>query len=85
MSENILELAKQAGVSAQSETTLHPNQVKFAELIVEECCKVLQSEVIQHEGYGYNQFALHNKIKKHFLGSNDVQAQLDEEWYWAIK
>ena len=40
MSENILELAKQAGVSAQSETTLHPNQVKFAELIVRECANI---------------------------------------------
>ena len=85
MNEQILELAKKAGVSAQSETTLHPNQVKFAELIVKECCDVLQSEIIQHDGYGYNQFALHNKIKQHFLGSKDMQAQLDEEWYWAIK
>ena len=85
MNKNILELAKQAGVSAQSETTLHPNQVKFAELIVKECCDVLQSEVIQHDGYGYNQFALHNKIKQQILGSKDMQAQLDEEWYWAIK
>ena len=85
MNEQILELAKQAGVSAQSETTLHPNQVKFAELIVKECCDVLQSEVIQHDGYGYNQSALHNKIKQQILGSKDMQAQLDEEWYWAIK
>ena len=41
MNEHILELAKQAGVSAQSETTLHPNQVKFAELIVQECIGVV--------------------------------------------
>ena len=39
---------------------------RFAELIVKECCDVLQSEVIQHDGYGYNQFALHNKIKQYF-------------------
>jgi len=39
---------------------------RFAELIVEECCNVLQSETIRHDGYGYNQGALHNKIKEHF-------------------
>lgn len=41
MNEHILELAKQAGVSAQSETTLHPNQVKFAELLINECIGVV--------------------------------------------
>jgi hypothetical protein len=41
MNEHILELAKKAGVSAQSETTIHPNQVKFAELIVRECIDVV--------------------------------------------
>ena len=52
---------------AWAETTDHYGTMqKFAELIVKECCDVLQSEVIQHDGYGYNQFALHNKIKKHF-------------------
>lgn len=39
---------------------------KFAELIVQECCTVLQTEDIRHSGYGYNQGFLHKKIKEHF-------------------
>ena len=39
---------------------------KFAELIVEECCDVLQNEDIRYGGYGYNQGFLHKKIKEHF-------------------
>jgi hypothetical protein len=39
---------------------------KFAELIVRECCDVLQNEDIRHGGYGYNQGFLHKKIKEHF-------------------
>jgi len=35
-------------------------------LIVKECCDVLQTETIQHVGYGYNQGFLHKKIKDHF-------------------
>ncbi len=98
MNERIKQLAEQAEFNLWNNEAWKPEgQVvdwsidydkeleKFAQLIVEECCKVLQSEVIQHDGYGYNQFALHNRIKKHFLGSNDRQAQLDEEWYRAIK
>ena len=40
--------------------------LKFAELIVQECCDVLQTETIRHDGYGYNQGFLHKKIKEHF-------------------
>jgi hypothetical protein len=39
---------------------------KFAKLIVEECCNVLQTETIRHDGYGYNQGFLHKKLKDHF-------------------
>ncbi len=39
---------------------------KFVELIVRECCNVLQTETIRHDGYGYNQGFLHKKIKEHF-------------------
>ncbi len=39
---------------------------KFAELIVKECCDVLQNETIMHDGYGYSQGFLHKKIKEHF-------------------
>ena len=90
MNQRIRELAEQAQDWADAHAPYASEEheyfaEKFAELIVRECCDVLQSEVIQHDGYGYNQFALHNKIKQHFLGSKDAQAQLDEEWYWAIK
>lgn len=39
---------------------------KFVELIVKECCNVLQGEDIRYGGYGYNQGFLHKKIKEHF-------------------
>ena len=38
----------------------------FAELIVRECCQVLSKETIRHDGYGYNQHALYQKIREHF-------------------
>jgi len=39
---------------------------KFAELIVEECCNRLNKETIRHDGYGYNQYELYNRLRKHF-------------------
>lgn len=39
---------------------------KYAELIVAECCQVLSKETIRHDGYGYNQHALYQKIREHF-------------------
>ena len=57
MNEHILELAKQAGVSAQSETTLHPNQVKFAELIVLKCAEIADTA---------EPFLASDLIKEHF-------------------
>jgi hypothetical protein len=39
---------------------------KFAELIVEECCNRLSEETIIHDGYGYNQHELYNRLRKHF-------------------
>ena len=41
---------------------------RFAEKIVAECCEILSKETIRHDGYGYNQHALHRKIKEHFFG-----------------
>ena len=48
MNEQIIELAKQAGVSAQSETTLHPNQVKFAELVIQEAILAVKMKTNTH-------------------------------------
>jgi hypothetical protein len=39
---------------------------RFAELIVEECCNRLGEETILHDGYGYNQHELYNRLRKHF-------------------
>jgi hypothetical protein len=65
MNERIKELLEQAGVKY---VTMPKDTVyeKFAELIVQECCDVLQTETIRHDGYGYNQGFLHKKIKQHF-------------------
>jgi len=63
MNERILELARQVWPDP---STSHDNHKKFAELIVKECCDVLQTETIRHDGYGYNQGFLHKKIKQHF-------------------
>ena len=41
MNERILELAKQSGLKFPSETALSPVEIKFAELIVAECTKIL--------------------------------------------
>jgi hypothetical protein len=39
---------------------------KFAELIINECCNRLGEETIRHDGYGYNQHELYNRLRKHF-------------------
>ena len=71
MNERIKELEKQATEEVMRNTPsfLVTNEMwkeKFAELIVRECCDVLQNEDIRHSGYGYNQGFLHKKIKEHF-------------------
>lgn len=86
MSNNILELAKQAGVSAQSETTLHPNQVKFAELIVSECIGILNRRYMgdnNREDMEVRRCV--EDLKKHFATKPKNSKITDEEWYWAIK
>ena len=79
MNERIRELIKQAGGhfsthNLMSNPVQHRESIelwdknieKFAELIVTECCNVLQNEDIRYSGYGYNQGFLHKKIKEHF-------------------
>jgi len=66
MNERIKELSKQAGCYYDGMGYGEGNIEKFAELIVRECCNVLQGEDILHGGYGYNQGFLHKKIKEHF-------------------
>lgn len=77
MNERIQNLIRQSAVPANQaedyalakgliEPTEKLDVAKFAELIVEECCQVLSKESIRHGGYGYNQFALYQKIREHF-------------------
>lgn len=66
MNQRILELAKQAGLKGFSEEDLSLQEKVFVQLMVKECCSVLQTEELRHSGYGYNQFFLHKKIKEHF-------------------
>lgn len=81
MNEQIQELAEQASeyavlnpsdVVLKSETEDVMVEIpkafidKFAELIVEECCNRLSEETILHDGYGYNQHELYNRLRKHF-------------------
>ncbi len=56
----------QAGTDTSGKWMSVDNAEKLAELIVKECCDVLQTETIRHDGYGYNQGFLHKKIKQHF-------------------
>jgi hypothetical protein len=44
MNQRILELAKQAGIKANSEQALSPQEQLFAELIVRECTEVCKKE-----------------------------------------
>ncbi len=81
MNERILELAKQAGVSSQSETTIHPNQVKFAELVIQDFVTRLKADTnawITTLGISDQ-----NEINK--IYEAQLARQIDEEWYWAIK
>jgi len=69
MNERIRELSKKAvdyASACEAEAWDGAYERKFAELIVRECCNVLQTETIRHDGYGYNQGFLHKKIKEHF-------------------
>jgi hypothetical protein len=75
MNERIQELALQAGLT-QAKDFKSGDEVKnfvfgnglekFAELIVNECCNRLSEETIRHDGYGYNQHELYNRLRKHF-------------------
>ena len=39
---------------------------RFTALVVNECCQQLLKEDIRYDGYGYNQYGLHNKLREHF-------------------
>ena len=79
MNERIKKLVKQAGghISMRnlaSNPVQHIESIelwdknieKFAQLIVNECCEQLLKEDIRYDGYGYNQYGLHDKLREHF-------------------
>jgi hypothetical protein len=61
MNKLIQQLAEQAGLQCNKDEA-----ICFAELIVEECCNRMSHETIIHDGYGYNQHALYQILRKHF-------------------
>jgi hypothetical protein len=61
MDERILELAKQAGLKFPSETAMSPVELKFAELIVQECAEQVKN--LRVNGYGISGAEI---IRKHF-------------------
>jgi len=65
MNKRILELAKQAGVIAQSETAVAPPMEKFVELIVKKCMDVAKYHTPDTEESEYT-WLIHDKIKQHF-------------------
>jgi len=83
MNERILELAKQAGVIAQSETAVAPPMEKFAELIVAECLRqveeqykpVLEDAAMMKATHwdGYVQCGVDSyvAIREHFFGEEE--------------
>jgi hypothetical protein len=66
MNERIKELIKQIGTDVRGTWMSIDTSEKFAELIVNEFCNRLSEETIRHDGYGYNQHELYNRLRKHF-------------------
>jgi len=81
MNEQILELAKQAGLSSQGETTIHPNQVKFAELVIQDFVSRLKSDT----NAWVNTLGISDQNEINKIYEAQLARQIDEEWYWAIK
>jgi hypothetical protein len=71
MNERILELAKQAGIKANSEQAMSPQEQLFAELIVKECANICDGVAIQHDNNnetkaGVGAWDCRSTIKEHF-------------------
>ncbi len=66
MNERVKELIKQVGTDVSGKWMNIDNSEKFVQLIVDECCKRLSEETICHDGYGYGQHFLHNRLREHF-------------------
>ena len=53
MNERMLELAKEAGLKFKSEVALSPPEIKFAELIMQECIKAAETDWHTPDGWGW--------------------------------
>lgn len=62
MNERMLDLAKQAGIKFSSETALSPHEMKFAELIIQECAGIVKDAVDRREPAS----TYVDKIREHF-------------------
>lgn len=61
--EKLLELAKQSGIKAQSETAISPAELTFAKLIIDECLCLVDDE----NGMDIERFiVMREDIKKYF-------------------
>jgi hypothetical protein len=68
MNDRILELAKQAGLKFSSETAMSPVELKFAELIVQQCAdKVFDIfDALPDVSVSDLQYYIRDRIKEHF-------------------
>lgn len=64
MNEQILELAKQAGLKFPSETAVSPSELKFAQLIAQECANIdFRAKIgLSHE----SDYEVSRVIREHF-------------------
>ena len=66
MSTKIKELLKEVGTDVSGKWVSVDNAEKLAKLMLTECCRRLGEETIRHDGYGYNQHELYNRLRNHF-------------------
>ena len=66
MNNRVKELMSKVGTDVSGKWMSIDHSQKLAELIVEECCKRLSEETIRHDGYGFNQHELYNRLRTHF-------------------
>ncbi len=62
MNQRILELAKQAGIKANSEQAMSPQEQLFAELIVQECSNIAAANVVADR----DALDIYQEIREHF-------------------
>jgi len=80
MNERILELAKQAGLKFPSETAMSPVELKFAELIVRECCIALNPMLrdMISRGQGVDLIKLHFGMNPKEITTAMLDASIDQ-------